>query len=83
MIREFWADNYKSIRNKQILNFECKNNEDSIASVEIVSGVRLNKLGIIYGANASGKSNILYALQNVFDILYRSSTFNKKIFERK
>lgn len=72
MIREFWADNYKSIRNKQILNFECKNNEDSVASVEIVNGVRLNKLGIIYGANASGKSNILYALQNVFDILYRS-----------
>ena len=72
MIREFWADNYKSIRDKQILNFECKNNEDSVASVEMSNGMRLNKLGIIYGANASGKSNILYALQNVFDILYRS-----------
>ena len=72
MIREFWAENYKSIRDKQILNFECKGNDDSVASVEMANGTRLNKLGIIYGANASGKSNILYALQNVFDILFAS-----------
>lgn len=72
MIREFWAENYKSIRDKQILNFECKNSEDSIATVEMANGTRLNKLGIIYGANASGKSNILYALQNAFDILFTS-----------
>lgn len=74
MIREFWAENYKSIRDKQILNFECKSKEDSVASVEMGNGVRLNKLGIIYGANASGKSNILYAMQNVFDILFFSRT---------
>ena len=72
MIREFWADNYKSIRDKQVLNFECRSNEDTVASVEMSNGVRLNKLGIIYGANASGKSNLLYALQNVFDVLYHS-----------
>ena len=70
MIREFWADNYKSIRNKQTLSFECRDEEDSIVSVEMGSGVRVSKLGIIYGANASGKSNMLYAMQNVFDILY-------------
>lgn len=72
MIREFWADNYKSIRDKQVLNFECKSNEESVASVDMGNGIRLNKLGIIYGANASGKSNMLYALQSVFDILYHS-----------
>ncbi|MBR4793326.1 MAG: AAA family ATPase [Bacteroidaceae bacterium] len=70
MIREFWAENYKSIRDRQVLNFECKGNDDSITSVEVSKGIWINKLGIIYGANASGKSNILYALQNVFDILY-------------
>lgn len=72
MVREFWVENYKSIRDKQVLNFESKGGEDSIASVEVSNGVWLNKLGIIYGANASGKSNILYALQNVFDILFHS-----------
>lgn len=70
MIREFWADNYKSIRDKQVLNFECKSNDDSVVSITMGDGVSLSKLGIIYGANASGKSNILYALQNVFDILF-------------
>ena len=72
MIREFWAENYKSIRDKQILNFECRSSEETVASVQMGNGVRLNKLGIIYGANASGKSNLLYALQNVFDVLYHS-----------
>ncbi len=70
MVREFWVDNYKSIRDKQFLSFESRGNEDSIASVEMANGVRVNKLGIIYGPNASGKSNMLYALQNVFDILF-------------
>lgn len=70
MIREFWADNYKSIRDKQILSFESRGGGDSIASVEMGNGIRVNKLGIIYGPNASGKSNMLYAMQNVFDILF-------------
>ena len=46
----------------------------AVTSVDVGNGVRLNKLGIIYGANASGKSNILYAMQNVFDILFFSRT---------
>lgn len=72
MIREFWAENYKSIRDRQVLSFECRGDDDSISCVEVSTGVWLNKLGIIYGANASGKSNILYALQSIFDILYHT-----------
>ena len=37
--------------------------------VEIVKGVFLYKLGILYGANASGKSNMLIALNEIFRIL--------------
>ena len=70
MIREFWVENYLSIRNRQVVNFETKSKEDEdLISTEVAQGVRLNKLGIIYGANASGKSNVLYAMQMVFDIL--------------
>ena len=43
-------------------------------NVEISPGIFLNKFGILYGANASGKSNMLFAIQNVFDILYDSHT---------
>ena len=69
MIRDFWVQNYFSIKEKQSLNFVAKSNDD-VLTVEIVPGVFLNKLGVLYGSNASGKSNMLFAIQNIFDILY-------------
>ena len=69
MIRDFWVQNYFSIKEKQSLNFVAKSNDDVLA-VEIVPGVFLNKLGVLYGSNASGKSNMLLAIQNVFSILF-------------
>ena len=70
MIREFWVENYLSIKDKQTINFETKTkNDDDLLSIEVANGVRLNKIGIMYGANASGKSNMLSAIQLVFDIL--------------
>jgi len=41
---------------------------------EVSDGVFLYKLGILYGSNASGKSNILIALNEVFDLLIQSRT---------
>ena len=80
MIREFWVENFYSIKDRQTLNFEAKNNSDFFASVMVDDKVRLNKIAILYGANASGKSNILYALQTVFRLLTTpKSTRDKKI----
>ena len=72
MIREFWAENFLSIKERQTLNFETKSKEDDWASVDLGGEKRVNKLAVIYGANASGKSNMLLAIQNVFDILLYS-----------
>ena len=69
MIREFWVENFYSIKDKQILNFEARNNSASFASIKVDDKVRLNKIAILYGANASGKSNMLYALQAIFALL--------------
>ncbi len=64
MIAEFSIKNFKSIRSEQRLSFEAS--ADSFLSeestIEVKEGVRLLKLGIIYGGNASGKSNVLHAL---------------------
>lgn len=76
MIREFWVENFLSIKERQTLNFETKSNEDEWASVDFGGGKRINKLAIFYGANASGKSNILKAFVNVFEILF--SPINNK-----
>lgn len=69
MIREFWVENYYSIKERQTLNFETKGSPDAFSSVDVTDKVRINKIAILYGANASGKSNILFALQLIFRLL--------------
>lgn len=68
MIRVFWVKNYLSIRDKQELNFLAKGPSSELVT-EVADGVFLYKLGILYGSNASGKSNMLIALNEVFRIL--------------
>ena len=68
MIRYFWVKNYLSIRDKQELNFLAKGPSSELVT-EVADGVFLYKLGILYGSNASGKSNLLIALNEVFRIL--------------
>ena len=68
MIREFWVKNFLSIRDKQELSFLAKGPASELVT-EISEGVFLYKLGILYGSNASGKSNMLIALNEVFRLL--------------
>lgn len=64
MIAEFTVKNFYSIKSTQKISFEPSS--DSFMSdeytYEVKDGVRLLKVGIIYGANASGKSNVLGAI---------------------
>lgn len=68
MIRDFWVKNYLSIRNKQELSFVTKGPSSELVT-EVADGVFLYKLGILYGSNASGKSNMLIAMNEVFRLL--------------
>ena len=68
MIRDFWVKNYLSIRDKQELSFVAKGPASELVT-EITDGVFLYKLGILYGSNASGKSNMLIAMDEIFHIL--------------
>lgn len=68
MIREFWVRNYLSICDKQELSFLAKGPSSELVT-EIAEGVFLYKLSILYGSNASGKSNMLIALNEVFRLL--------------
>lgn len=64
MIAEFKVRNFYSIRQEQSLSFmpsSSKLYEDEFLC-EVKPGVRLLKMGLIFGANASGKTNILRAL---------------------
>lgn len=68
MIRDFWVKNYLSIRDKQELSFLAKGPSSELIT-EVTEGAFLYKLGILYGSNASGKSNMLIALNEVFRLL--------------
>lgn len=64
MIAEFKIRNFYSLRDEQTLSFIPTNDDTSrdIYTEEVADGVSLLKIGCIYGANASGKTNILKAL---------------------
>ena len=65
MVAEFNIENFFSIKSVQKISFEPSS--DSFMSdeylYEVKDGVKLLKVGIIYGANASGKTNILNAIE--------------------
>ena len=67
MILQFNVKNFLSIRDEQTLDFTASTDKtyEKYAVVKI-KNVRISKLGIIYGPNASGKSNILKALYWLF-----------------
>jgi len=67
MILSLTIKNFLSYKNAETFSFEATNDKylEDIHVVEIAPGVRLLKFGVIYGANASGKSNLLEA----FDFL--------------
>lgn len=71
MIIEFSIENFGSIKNKQTLSFEATKSthlEDQYI-IKASENLRLLKLGMIYGANASGKTTILKALDFLRDLM--------------
>ena len=70
MIINFSIQNFGSIRDRQTLSFEAtKTNHLEDAYVMRVGEMRLLKLALIYGPNASGKTTILKALDFLRDIV--------------
>lgn len=51
---------------------------------EIAPGIKISRIGIVFGANASGKSNILKAIQNVFELMFVSrSNRNETVYSEQ
>jgi len=63
MIIEFGVQNFGSIKDRQVLSFEADKSKHLEEYYIIpVNGLRLLKIGLIYGANASGKTTLLKAI---------------------
>lgn len=80
MIIQFSVQNFGSIKDEQTLSFEAdKSTHLEDYYVIPVGKLRLLKLGLIYGANASGKTTILTALNFMRNIVL--NPLDKKIDE--
>ena len=64
MIQELIFTNFLSFRDKTKFSFEATKDEtfEENQVVEVTPGVRLLRFSLLYGANASGKSNLLSAI---------------------
>ena len=78
MIFSFSVENFLSFADRQELSFEASS--DNTSEESIIRRIRHPKSGSItrvlrmtsvYGANASGKTNLLYAIADIWDKLYR------------
>ena len=81
MIVKFSVQNFGSIKDEQILSFEADKSEHLEDYYIIpINGLRLLKLGLIYGANASGKTTILKALDFLGKIVLHPEEKKTDIF---
>jgi len=78
MILEFGIKNFLSFNKEVKISFEATKNKsfEDYHVVEVAPGIRILKLGIVYGANASGKSNFINAFEFLHDF-WRNTPENK------
>ena len=74
MILEFTVKNTFSIKDEQLISFEAVDTvtEDDKFHCTEIGGKKFLKLACLYGANASGKTNIARALAFYIDFLINS-----------
>lgn len=74
MISSFSITNFRSIKDTVTLSFEADRSKDleKYFIIEPAPGQRLLKLGLIYGANGSGKTTILKALDSLRALVIES-----------
>jgi AAA15 family ATPase/GTPase len=80
MIIRFTIRNFGSIKDEQILSFEATKDKNlsEYYTFEPITGVRLLKLILIYGANASGKTTILKSLDFLRHLILQPAKDNNE-----
>ncbi len=80
MLIEFRVANFRSIRDEQTFSLVASNSDKALPDCVIerslpgLSGLRFLKGAAIYGANASGKSNVIEAVRFLGDFVESSAT---------
>lgn len=78
MILELKIKNFLSFKDEVTLSFEATKDKtfEEYQVVEVAPNTRILRMAVVYGANASGKSNLLYAFEYLREFWF-STTENK------
>ena len=83
MLLEFAIQNFKSFKDLQVFSFEASNEQDerdNSLRVVNIDNYRVVKTKAIYGANGSGKSNLILGLVAMWKIL-ENNLKDKDVFQ--
>jgi AAA15 family ATPase/GTPase len=74
MIQEFKISNYLSFKDEVTFSFEATKDTtfEEYQVVEVAPDVRLLRFAVVYGANASGKSNLIRAFEFLHDFWFET-----------
>ena len=79
MLVEFRAKNFRSLRDEQVLSLVASTDKTLLDTHALATGLtaapHLLKIAVVYGANASGKSNLIKALQYMRGVVVESAAF--------
>lgn len=76
MLLNFTVENYRSFRNAVSLRMEATSIKELRSSIITKDEYKLLPVAVIYGANSSGKSNVLKAMAAMGSIVMSSSKLN-------
>jgi len=87
MLVEFRIKNFRSLRDEQVLSLVASTDKTLLDTHALASGMKaaphLLKSAVVYGANASGKSNLVKALQFMRSVvLYSAALQPGQAFDR-
>lgn len=74
MLIEFTVGNYRSFKEKKTLSLEASSITEFNDNLIDIDSYKLLKSAVIYGANSSGKSNLLNALKAMRNIVTKSAS---------
>jgi uncharacterized protein len=78
VLLEFRVKNFRSLRDEQVFSMVASSDKDLLATHAVETGLKaaphVLRTAAIYGANASGKSNLIKALQFMRGVVVESAT---------
>ncbi len=78
MLVEFRTKNFRSLRDEQVLSLVASTDKTLLDTHALGTGLKaaphVLKSAVVYGANASGKSNLIKALQTMRSVVLESAS---------